>query len=577
MLNRILLIFWALVLTNCNKKATPLPLGDKDNGGLFLPIGFTALMVVDSIGPGRHLAVKGNGDIYLKLRYSPDSQGGNVAIRDTNGDGKADVIRYFGDYRDEGGLANGMTIYQDHLYFSSAREVYRQRLDTALVPASKAERIVVDDHSHGTHWHITKPMAFDGKGNMYVPFGAPSNACMDVEESPGGIPGLSGRDPCPELERHGGIWRFKPDELNQTQEDGELFATGIRSVVAMNWSPLDDHLYVVMHGRDNLHRLFPNLYSQWQSALVPAEEFLKVTQGADFGWPYCYYDQLQEKKVLAPEYGGNGKTIGRCANCDDPVMGFPGHWAPNDLHFYEGDQFPERYKQGAFIAFHGSTNRAPYPQAGYFVAFIPFRNGVPTGDWEVFADGFARVDPIVSVNNAVFRPMGIATGPDGSLYISDSNQGSIWRIIYSGNRRKFGAEQLAAMEARKTLSHLRTPDPEKDNLQKALVSEGMGLYQTYCLPCHQADGKGAGSRFPPLAGTKWVTGDRHRLMEILFKGMEGEISVNGMSFNGVMPSFNFLSDHEAAILLTFIRQNFGNEADSVGIAEVSEYRKFDNN
>ena len=87
----------------------------------------------------------------------------------------------------------------------------------------------------------------------------------------------------------------------------------------------------------------------------------------------------REKKVLAPEYGGNGDILGRCQDMDQPLMGFPGHWAPNDLHFYQGTQFPERYQQGAFIAFHGSSNRTPYPQAGYVVCFVPFENGMPTG------------------------------------------------------------------------------------------------------------------------------------------------------------------------------------------------------
>ena len=306
--------------------------------------------------------------------------------------------------------------------------------------------------------------------------------------------------------------------------------------------------------------------------LCPSEEFLRVKGGSDFGWPYCYYDQIQEKKVLAPEYGGDGDALGRCSDCDLPIMGFPGHWAPNDLYFYRGDQFPEHYKNGAFIAFHGSTNRAPYPQAGYFVGFIPFVNGEPTGEWEVFADGFPGVDPIVSTGNALFRPMGIAMGPDGSLYVSESRRGKIWRIMYKGEKAEFGIRQLAKMEEHKTLSHIRTPDKFDDHLQKETVVGGEKLFLTYCSPCHQRDGRGSSGRFPSLAGTDWVTGDKGRLISAVLNGLSGSIDVNGEIYNGVMPPNNFLGDEEMASILTFIRQSFGNNATEISPNEVGEIR-----
>jgi len=112
-------------------------------------------------------------------------------------------------------------------------------------------------------------------------------------------------------------------------------------------------------------------------------------------------------------------------------MAFPGHVAPNDLLFYTGDMFPERYKNGAFIAFHGSWNRAPEPQEGYYVVFVPFDGENPSGDWEVFADGFAGEEVIESTSDAEYRPCGLAQGPDGSLYVVDSNEGKVWRIIHS--------------------------------------------------------------------------------------------------------------------------------------------------
>ena len=548
-----------------------LPPSDPDNGGITLPGGFEAVVVTDSIGPARHLAVNDNGDIYVKLRFS--AKGGNVALRDTDNDGKADIIQHFGSYKDVGSLANGMRIHKGYLYYSSSLAIYRSKLTPGkLIPESEMETVLTDDHGHGAHWHITKPVSFDDKGFMYVPFGTPSNNCMDMANTPGGKPGQPGIFPCPELEQHAGIWRFDANKTGLTQKDGTLFATGLRSIVAMDWNKTDKSLYVLQHGRDNLHRLFPELFTAWQSAVLPSEEFFKIKEGDDAGWPYYYYDQIQKKQLMTPEYGGDGKKEGNGKELAQPLIGFPGHWAPNDLYFYQGNQFPARYKNGAFIAFHGSTNRAPYPQAGYFVAFVPFKNGAPTGDWEVFADGFAGVDPIVNVRDAIYRPMGIAMGPDGSLYISETEKGKIWRVIYKGDKKNFGTAQLAEMEKHKLLSHIRTPDEVKDNLEKGKIPEKAKLYNTYCAACHQNDGKGDGNRFPPLGGTDWVTGDKTKLLNTLLKGLNGEIVVNDKPYNGLMPAHNFLKDEEVANILTYIRQNFGNTASAVSVEEVKEYR-----
>ncbi|WP_411032356.1 PQQ-dependent sugar dehydrogenase [Spongiimicrobium sp. 3-5] len=541
------------------------------DGGLFLPDDFSSVVVVDSIAETvRHMAVTSDNILYAKLRNAHE-KASVAALQDTDNNGSADVIEKFGGLakKEKWSYATAMRVYNGYIYFSSDLVVYRYKLKPGtLIPDGEIEIVLTDDHEHGKHEHIGKPIAFDNEGHMYVPFGAPSNACQDPKRTPG-APGV---DPCPQLEHHGGVWRFDANKTGQTQKDGYKYATGIRSVVAMNWNPVDDELYIVMHGRDDLLRLWPDKYSPWDSALLPSEEFMRVTEGSDFGWPYCYYDQMKGKKVLAPEYGGDGEIIGRCADFDDPVIGFPGHWAPNDLVFYEGDQFPERYKHGAFITFHGSTNRAPYPQSGYFVGFVPFKDGKPSGEVEVFADGFAGIDPIVSVKDAVYRPMGLAVGPDGSMYLSDSVKGKIWKITYNGDKTNFGEEQLLAMEERKQLSHIRTPHETNDNLMRGEFEEGAKKYYTYCSACHQQDGGGASGRFPPLYGTDWVTGDKERLIKVILEGMDGSLEVGGEVYNGVMPQHSFLSDEDIAEILTYIRTNFGNEASSVEIEEVEAVR-----
>jgi glucose/arabinose dehydrogenase len=390
-------------------------------GDISLPDGFKAIVVAEELGRGRHIIVNDNGDIYLALRQL-NNDGGVACLRDTSDDGVADIVEYFGEHPGTGiGIRNG------YLYVGADYGVYRYKMtEGELVPTGEAELIAGGFPEQGSH--AVKPFAFDNEGNMYVNVGGPSNACMEQMRTKGS----SGMDPCPQLERQGGIWKFSADEPNQDQEaDAERFATGIRNAVAITWNQHADELYVVQHGRDQLHQFYPDMYTVEESANLPAEEMFLVEEGSDFGWPYCYYDEMKGQKVLAPEYGGDSREIGRCASAVDPILAFPGHIAPNDLLFYHANQFPEKYKNGAFIAFHGSWNRGPLEEKGFHVAFAPFDGKMPVGEWEVFADGFAGEGPIMNTGDAKYRPTGVAVGPDGSLFISDSREGKIWKIMYS--------------------------------------------------------------------------------------------------------------------------------------------------
>ena len=561
---RLTCVLLIIILCGCKSPSPKSP--------LFLPQGFEATVFVDSIAETtRHLAVNKNGDLYAKFKR-PSEAGVMAAIRDLNNDGVADSLVKFGEYHlpQRGSYSTAARIYKGYLYFSSQLTVYRIKLDKQkLVPTGAIEIIVHDDHPHGSHEHIGKPIAFDEEGHIFVPFGAPNNACQDPKRTPL----VPGQDPCPLLEDHGGIWRFDAETIGQTQKDGTFYASGLRSIVALDWNTSDQSLYAVIHGRDDLHRLWPNHFSQWESAVLPSEEFVKVEKGDHFGWPYCFYDQMQGKKVLAPEYGGDGNIIGRCADYKDPVIGFPGHWAPNDLVFYTGDAFPDHYKNGAFIAFHGSTNRAPYPQSSYFIGFVPFENGKPSGSYEIFADGFAGVDPIVNTRDAEFRPMGIAFAPDGAMYIGETEKGRIWKVQFKGDRETFGTKELAQMEERKKLSHIRTPDIVNDRIKPKDLAIGQKIYNQYCMACHQSNGMGASGRFPPLNGTDWVTGDKQRLVNLILNGMEGAIEVNGEIYDGLMPQHSFLNDDQIADVLTYIRTHFGNQAESISAEEVEKLRK----
>lgn len=392
---------------------------DPNDGGLELPEGFCATVVAENLGPTRHLVVSDAGDVYAAVREA-EGDSGIVALRDTNGDYKADETEYFGDTGGTGiGLRDGF------LYFGSDTEIWRyQKGSDELVPSGEKEVIVTGFPDQDQH--AVKPFDFDGDGSLYVNVGAPSNACMEetrTKDSPG-------QDPCPQLEEQAGIWQYEADTPDQEHSSDNRYASGIRNAVALTWNDATDNLYAVQHGRDQLSQFFPDLYTNEENAELPAEEFFEVDEGDAFGWPYCYYDWMEEKKVLAPEYGGDGEEVGRCDQFEDPIQAFPGHWAPNAVQFYDGDQFPAEYQGGAFIAWHGSWNRAPLPQEGYNVTFTPFDDGEASDDFEVFADGFTGVDTLKSPGNAEHRPTGLDVGPDGGLYVSDDENGTIWRIAY---------------------------------------------------------------------------------------------------------------------------------------------------
>jgi len=391
---------------------------------LVLTPGFKSSTIANNLGQARHLVVAANGDIFVKLNKLNNGKG-IVHLHST--DGKTyTVASSFGNYE-----GTGMTIKKGYLYASSNSEVFRYKIDekTGVVDVASEQKIITGLLNGGEH--NSKSVILDNAGNIYVNIGAPSNDCQpEGHDREKGVPSL---DPCPLLPKAGGIWQFKADKSNQSYPEGVHYATGLRNVVGLDWNSEVNDLYVMQHGRDQLFQNYPELFDTIAGAENPAEELYRVKKDADCGWPYCYYDNDKKEKLLNPEYGGDRNKVGPCESKVHSLVQFPGHLAPNGLLFYTGNQFPAKYRNGAFIAFHGSWNRAPEPQAGYFVVFVPFKNGVPSGKWEVFANGFAGVDLSVKGARAKYRPCGLAQGPDGSLYVSDDSKGTIWKIQYATN------------------------------------------------------------------------------------------------------------------------------------------------
>jgi glucose/arabinose dehydrogenase len=362
--------------------------------------------VADHLGRVRHLTVLPNGDVVASLA---GGAGGLVALRDTDGDSDADRKQYFGD---DGGT--GIAYHDGFLWSASNGRVIRWKWLLGDLAPRESPEVVIDGLPTGGH--AAKSLAFLGGDTLIVNLGSETNSCQ-VDDRSYRSPG---HDPCTELEERAGLWRFSTDRLHQRPKDGVRFATGLRNALALAVQPGTGKLFAAPHGRDQLGQNWG--YTELQNAELPAEEFVEVEQGDDFGWPYCYYDWQQRRKVLSPEYGGDGTKVGRCAEKKNPLIGFPGHWAPMAIAFYDASQFPSRYRGGAFLAFHGSWNRAPLPQQGYRVVFVPFGpDRRPVGDYETFA-GSAK-------GETRLRAAGVAVGPDGSLYIGDEASGTIWKVM----------------------------------------------------------------------------------------------------------------------------------------------------
>ena len=399
--------------------ASAAPACDPGNGGLTLPKGFCAMVAADNLGYARHGVTAANGDLYVALRASGGNPGGVVALHDSKGDGHFDVQQKFGD-----GSATGIALHGGYLYVAQPTQVIRYKMTPGqLAPTGQPETVVSGFDS--AREHNDKGLAFDDKGFLYVNVGSPSNACQSRDRQKGS----PGQDPCPILEKHSGIWKFDASKLNQKQEDGTKIVTGLRQEPDVAWA--HGAIYTVMNNRDQIDMLYPEHYSAEDNNDGPAEVMYRAEPGSDFGWPYCYFDYRQQKLLLSPEYGGDGKEAARCAKFTPPVASFPAHWAPVDVKFYDGKQFPAAYQGGAFIVFHGSWNRSPEQRPGA-VVFQPFANGKPSGKFEIFADGFAGAAPVKTQNDYVARPDGVAQAPDGSLYITDSQKGKVWRVFYRG-------------------------------------------------------------------------------------------------------------------------------------------------
>lgn len=337
-----------------------------------LPPGFHIAVFAEGLTGARAMSEGEDGAVYVG-----SARAGTVyAVRDTNGDGRADQVRTVAS-----GLngPNGVAVLKGDLYVAEISRILRYRDIAAHHESLSKPEIVYAGYPGETH-HGWKYLRVGPDGKLYVPVGAPCNICLSENEI---FATLTRLDP------QGG--------------PPEIYARGIRNTVGFDWNPATGELFFTDNGRDMLGDDLP-----------PEELNLAPSPGLHFGYPYCHAGSITD-----PIYGARRP----CSDFQGPAWTFPAHVAPLGIHFYRGTQFPEPYRHQLFVAQHGSWNRSK-PQ-GYRVAVVKFRDGQPVAD-EVFAEGWLR-----PTGEVLGRPVDVLETRDGSLLVSDDQRGVIYRINYA--------------------------------------------------------------------------------------------------------------------------------------------------
>ncbi len=280
----------------------------------------------------------------------------------------------------------GLAFWKDYLYVAETTSLKRYKYDAKkMTVATPGEEIVPMPAFGPGHW--TRTVLFDRKGEkMYLTIGSGSN--VDAGEDP----------------RRAAINRYNPDGSGH-----EIFASGLRNTIGLRWYPGADTLWAAVQERDGLG-----------DDLVP-DYFTAVKQGAFYGWPYAYLGPHED-----PRRKGEKPDLVKKTVVPDVPLG--AHVAVLDCIFYTGKQFPKQYQGTAFLALHGSWNRAK--RVGYSVVTVSFKDGKPIGGPQDFLTGF-MLDP--DKREVWGRPVGLLQMPDGSLLVSEDGGNKIWRVSYKGS------------------------------------------------------------------------------------------------------------------------------------------------
>ena len=339
------------------------------------PAGFHVNVYAKEFKYPRFLAVAPNGDIFL----ADLSAGQVIVLRDPQHTGSAQQREIFAEHLNR---PFGIAFHDDYVYVGNMNAVVRFRYDKQTSKRLGEAEHILDLPSGGSH--ITRTVAFspDGK-QLFVSVGSSGN--IDVEKD----------------QRRAAVLVADPDGKNS-----RIFASGLRNAVGLGIEPVTGAVWVAVNERDEL------------GDNLPPDYFTSIKDGGFYGWPYSYIGDNVDPRVQPQKPDLVAKAI-----IPDVLLG--AHVAPLEFTFYTGKQFPEQYHGGAFVAEHGSWNRAS--RAGYQVAFVGFKDGKASADPVPFLTGFV---PDPAGKNVNGRPVGVAVAPDGALLVADDGAGVIYRVSY---------------------------------------------------------------------------------------------------------------------------------------------------
>ncbi|MDT0688868.1 sorbosone dehydrogenase family protein [Salegentibacter sp. F188] len=347
------------------------------------PEGFVVTLYAEDLEHPRRSYVAPNNDVFVAESNDAEKSADRITMfRDTNGDGMPDE-RYV--FMEDLNQPYGMLILDDYFYVANVDALKRFPYKEGQTSIDEEGETILELPAGGYNHHWTRNIIANKEGSkIYITVGSSSNA---------------GEHGMEKEERRANILEVNPDGSGE-----KVYAAGIRNPVGMDWNPVTGELWTSVNERDKIG-----------NKLVP-DYLTSVKEGGWYGWPFSYFGDIKDPRWAEDPH----LELVEKAIVPDVPLG--SHTSSLGLTFYEADQFPEKYKNGAFVGQHGSWNRADL--AGYKVVFVPFENGEPQEPEDFLTGFFADKDS----SKVYGRPVGITTLPDGSLLVNDDDGNVIWKV-----------------------------------------------------------------------------------------------------------------------------------------------------